>query len=78
MNAQAITPTQKELLKMFAFNHSDQFAKEIKQVLTRHFLTKITEETDRLWEDGTLNQEKLDEIRHKDLHKHYSNGASCR
>lgn len=78
MNAHSITPMQSELLKMFSFDHTDEFAKEIKEVLTRHFLSKIDEETDRLWTNGVLNQERLDALRTEDLHQSYKkDGATC-
>lgn len=60
---------QQELLKMFSFDHSDEYAKEIKAVLTRHFLSKIDEEMDLLWSNGVLNQEKLDSMMKEDLHQ---------
>lgn len=56
------------LLKLFSFNKSEDFAKEIQQVLTRYFQEKLDVETDRLWDKGILNQERLDEIRREDLH----------
>ena len=56
------------LLKLFAFNNSEDYAREIQMVLMRYFQQKLDEESDRLWEEGVLNQEKLDEIRHLDLH----------
>jgi hypothetical protein len=37
-------------------------------VLTRHFQARLDAEADRLWDEGILNQEKLDEIRQEDLH----------
>ena len=69
MNTHTITPMQQELLKMFSFDHSDEYAKEIKAVLTRHFLSKIDEEMDLLWSNGVLNQEKLDSMMKEDLHQ---------
>ena len=68
MEATALTPTQMHLLKLFAFNNSEDYAREIQSVLTRHFQSKLDEEADRLGEEGILNQEKLDEIRRTDLH----------
>lgn len=35
---------------------------------TPYFQQKLDEESDRLWESGVLDQERLDEIRHMDLH----------
>ena len=68
MEAAVLNPTQMHLLKLFAFNNSEDYAREIQMVLMRYFQQKLDEESDRLWEEGVLNQEKLDEIRHLDLH----------
>ena len=68
MEATILNPTQMHLLKLFSFNKSEDFAKEIQQVLTRYFQEKLDAETDRLWNEGILNQERLDEIRREDLH----------
>ncbi len=68
MDTAVLNPTQMHLLKLFAFNTSEDYAREIQMVLMRYFQQKLDEESDRLWEEGVLNQEKLDEIRHLDLH----------
>ena len=68
MDTAVLTPTQMHLLKLFAFNNSEDYAREIQMVLMRYFQQKLDEESDRLWEEGVLNQEKLDEIRHLDPH----------
>ena len=68
METTVLNPTQMHLLKLFAFNNSEDYAREIQMVLTRYFQQKLDEESDRLWEAGILNQERLDEIRHSDLH----------
>ena len=68
MDTAVLNPTQMHLLKLFAFNNSEDYAREIQMVLMHYFQQKLDEESDRLWEEGILNQEKLDEIRHLDLH----------
>jgi hypothetical protein len=68
METAVLNPTQMHLLKLFAFNNSEDYAREIQMVLTRYFQQKLDEESDRLGEAGILNQERLDEIRHSDLH----------
>ena len=68
MEATVFTPAQQHLLKLFAFNDSEDYAREIQKVLTRHFQQKLDEEADRLWDAGILDQKKLDELRHEDLH----------
>ena len=39
-----------------------------REVLTRHFQNRLNAEADRLWDEGILDQDKLDEIRKMDLH----------
>ena len=68
METTALNPTQIHLLKMFAFNGSEEYAREVQEVLTRHFLDRLDAEADRLWDEGILDQQKLDEIRQMDLH----------
>ena len=68
METATLNPTQMHLLKLFAFNNSEKYAREIQMVLTQHFQSRLDAEADRLWDEGILNQEKLDELRHKDLH----------
>lgn len=68
METATLTPTQMHLLKLFSFNNSEEYAREIQMVLTRHFQSRLDEEADRLWDEGILNQEKLDELRHMVFH----------
>lgn len=68
MEAAVLNPTQMHLLKLFAFNNSEDFAREIQMVLTQYFQQKLDEESDRLWESDVLDQDRLNEIRHMDLH----------
>ena len=68
MEATVLNPTQMHLLKLFSFNNSEDYAREIQVVLTRHFQERLDKESDRLWDEGILNQERLDEIRLLDLH----------
>ena len=69
MEATTLNPTQMHLLKLFSFNNSEDFAREIQLVLTNYFQKQLDEESDRLWDSGVLNQQKLDNIRKTDLHK---------
>ena len=68
METATLNPTQMHLLKLFAFNTSEEYAREIQMVLTQHFQSRLDAEADRLWDEGILNQEKLDELRHMDFH----------
>jgi hypothetical protein len=64
----SLNPTQLHLLKLFSFNNSEEYAREIQEVLTRHFQSQLDEESERLWDSGILDQQRLDEIRKEDLH----------
>ena len=64
----ALNPTQKHLLKLFSFNNSEDYAKEIQLVLTQYFQKQLDAEADRLWDEGILDQEALDKIAHEDMH----------
>ncbi len=68
METTALNPTQMHLLKLFAFNNSEEYAREVQMVLMRHFQELLDAESDRLWDEGVLNQEALDTIRQEDLH----------
>ena len=68
MEAVALNPTQMHLLKLFAFNNSEDYAHEVQMVLTRHFQSLLDKEADRLWDEGTLDQVQLDAIRQENLH----------
>ena len=37
--------------------------------LTKYFQNRLDAKSDELWDNGILDQKRLDEIRHEDLHK---------
>ncbi len=69
MEARNLTPVQQDLLRAFSFNHSDEFALEIKTVLTSHFQKKLDAEIDHLHDEGILTEEVLERLRYEDFHK---------
>lgn len=77
MEATVLNPTQMHLLKLFAFNNSEEYAREVQEVLLRHFQSRLDAEADRLWDEGILNQDKLDEIRNLNLHAKHADGKTC-
>jgi len=70
MEATVFTPTQQHLLKLFSYNKSESFALEVQSALTHYFQEKLDREADRLWENGMLDQKRLDELRTEDLHRY--------
>ena len=69
MENSSLNPTQLHLLKMCSFHNSEEYAREIQEVLTKHFQKRLDAEADRLWDEGILDQKRLDEINKMDLHK---------
>lgn len=65
----AFTPMQIHLLKMFSFDNSSAGLEELKEVLYRYYSKRMDEKLDELWEQGVLDQQKLDEIGEMDLHQ---------
>ena len=67
METTAFNPVQQHLLKLFAFDGSEEKLLEVKEVLTKYFSQKLDKRLNELWESGFLNQDKLDELRTKHL-----------
>ena len=71
MEATVFNPIQQHLLRMFSFNNSEEALQEMKSVLTAYYAKKVEKTFDQLWDDGVLDQKKLDELRTQDLHQLY-------
>ena len=67
MASTVFNPIQQHLLKMFAYDDNLERLTEIKEVLTKYYAEKVNQRMDQLWNDGTLDQKKLDELRGKHL-----------
>ena len=52
MEATVFTPTQQHLLKMFAYDDSEERMNEVMDVLTHHFAQKLDAKLDDLWDSG--------------------------
>ena len=63
METTVFTPVQQHLLKMFAYDGSEERLLEVKKVLTQYFSQKLEKRLDDLWEAGILDQNRLDELR---------------
>ena len=65
----AFNPMQIHLLKMFAVDKAEKGLIELKDVLYSYYSKKMQNRLDELWDDGTLDQARLDEINQMDLHQ---------
>lgn len=57
-----LNPVQLHLLKMFSITKSEEDLAELKEVLLDFYQKKLDEETDRLWAEGKINDDKIEEI----------------
>lgn len=62
MEATVFNPIQMHLLKMFSYDTSLEGLEELKEVLYQYYSKRMNEKLDELWDKGTLDQKKLDEI----------------
>ncbi len=67
MASTVFNPIQQHLLKMFAYDNNVERLAEIKELLTKYYASKVDQRLNQLWDDGTLDQKKLDELRGKHL-----------
>ena len=67
METTAFNPVQQHLLKLFAFDGSEEKLLEVREVLSKYFSQKLDKRLNELWDSGVLNQDKLDELRTKHL-----------
>lgn len=62
-------PMQIHLLQMFAIDKAEQGLVELKDVLYNYYSTKMQNRLNELWDNGTLDQARLDQINQMDLHQ---------
>ena len=62
---------QMMVLESFASVSSESELNELMKVLKRFYVERLSNELDTLWDDGTLNQSKLDNLRTQHLRTPY-------
>lgn len=63
MAATVFNEAQLELLKMMSLFNTPEAVSDLKQAISNYFAEKADEEIDRLWEDGTLDDAKIEQFR---------------
>lgn len=64
-------PAQLELLHAMASIDTEEELHDLKLALSQFFARRAQKEIEQLWDNGTLNQEKLDELRKQHLRTPY-------
>ena len=62
-------PMQIHLLRMFSVDRAESGLAELKDVLYNYYSKKMQNRLDELWDNGSLDQARLDEINQMDLHQ---------
>ena len=60
MASTVFNPIQQHLLKMFAYDSSEEHLLEIKQVLTDYLARRVDKEMDQLWNEGKISKETIE------------------
>ena len=63
MESTVFNPAQLQLLEMLSFIKSNESLAELKQAISNHFADLAQREIDRLWENGELNESKVESFR---------------
>ncbi len=63
MEPTVLNDAQLELLKMMSFFSTPEALGDLKQAISNYFARKAEDEIDRLWENGTLTDEKVNGFR---------------
>jgi hypothetical protein len=59
MQTVGLSNLQKELLKLYANDVSDETLLEIKQILAKYFAEKVTSAMDKFWEENSLTEQTM-------------------
>lgn len=62
---------QIELLNAMSDLKTDEELVELKEALSKFFAARAQRELDKMWDDGRLNQDVLDSLRHQHLRTPY-------
>lgn len=71
METMAINPAQRMIIESFAASRDEEELKDLMDLLRGFYATKLKREMQRLWDNGTLNQEMLDNMATEHLRTPY-------
>ena len=69
METTVFNPIQLHLLRMFERNKSEEELRELQAVISDYYAKKLNDHLSKLWDEGILDQKRLDEINEMDLHQ---------
>ena len=63
MEATVLNEAQLELLRMMSTFNTPEALKDLKQAISDYFANKADKEIERLWDEGVLNDAKVESFR---------------
>ena len=63
MAATVLNDAQLELLRMMSVFDTPEAVTDLKQAISNYFAQKAEDEIDKLWENGTLSEAKIESFR---------------
>ncbi len=63
MAATVLNEAQLELLRMMSVFNTPEAVTDLKQAISNYFAQKTEEEIDKLWEEGTLTEARIESFR---------------
>ena len=75
---QIFTPAQVEILNSMAHLHTEEDLHELKRTLSHFFFERADREMERLWNEGTINEQTLEEWGKEHLRTPYRTETSGR
>ena len=61
-------PAQLYLLKLFSEIKTEEELMDIKNLVGNYYAQKMNDHLNKLWDEGILDQQRLDEINQMDIH----------
>jgi len=71
MHVDTMNESQMMILESFAGAQDEQELNALMDVLRNFYASRLESEMQRLWDDGTLNQDKLDQLKGEHLRTPY-------
>lgn len=72
MRRTIFTPSQLQILDLMSQVKSEETLDEIKEMLSQYFARKAEEAIDKLWEEGKINEEVIEEWKNEHMRTPYS------
>ena len=77
LHTKTLNPAQLHILDMLYFCRSQQSVDDLKKILADYYAEKVQKEADRLWDEGILNGEAINNILNEHLRTPYKSNTTA-